>query len=255
MTSKQCVVSCDACGILRNPPRVVAGFAVDTGSRMDGSTADAPWRGIAARFLPNRTHYWYVRSKFATDPLYDGVCAALIGMRAPLLDLGCGIGLLAHCLRAKGIDLDYFGVDNDAGKIAAARAAADRAGITAARFECVDLATSFPAHSGNVCLLDVLQYLDEPERSALLEAALERVAPGARLVLRTGVEDGNWRTHVARGVDRAASWARWMNTGPKRYPTRVALESAFARHGMRATWHPSWGRMPFNNWLVVAERR
>lgn len=221
---------------------------------MDGSTSEAPWQGIAARFLPNRTHYWYVRSKFATDPLYDGVCAALTGMRAPLLDLGCGIGLLAHCLRAKGIDLDYLGVDNDAAKIEAARSATQHAGLRGARFECVDLAASFPAHSGNVCLLDVLQYLPEPQRSALLEAALERVAPGGRLVLRTGIEDGNWRTRVARGVDRAASWARWMNTGPKRYPTRAALDAAFARHGMHATWQPSWGRMPFNNWLLVAER-
>lgn len=221
---------------------------------MNETTLAAAWPGIADRYLPNRNQYWYVRGKFATDPLYEDVCAALADARAPLLDLGCGIGLLVHCLRARGIPLAYRGVDNDAAKIESARRAAARAGLDAVRFDCVDLAASFPDHCGNVCLLDVLQYLDEPQRLALLEAALERVAPGARLILRTGVEDGGWRTRIARGVDRVAAWGGWMNAPPKRYPTRAALECAFARHGMRATWRPSWGRMPFNNWLLVVER-
>jgi SAM-dependent methyltransferase len=228
---------------------------LDTDCEMDGSARDETgWRGIARRYRPNLTHCLYVRSKFATDPLYDDVTAALAGTREPLLDLGCGIGLLAHCLRARGIALDYFGVDSDAAKIDAARRAASRANLQAVRFERADLASSFPAHRGHVALLDVLQYLTEPQRMTLLDAALRSVAPGARLVLRTGLEEGDWRTRFTRGVDRVASWAGWMNSGPKRYPTRAVLEAAFASHGMRVSCRPSRGRMPFNNWLLVAER-
>ena len=77
-------------------------------------------RAIATAFAPehplgNRWDYFYSRSKLGSDPLYPGVCEALRGTTAPLLDLGCGLGLLAHALRADGIDIAYRGVDNDAG--------------------------------------------------------------------------------------------------------------------------------------------
>src|SRR5690606_36122166 len=66
------------------------------------------------RLLGNRWDYYYSRGKLGSDPLYPGVCDALRGTTAPLLDLGCGLGLLAHALRADVIDLPYRGVDNDA---------------------------------------------------------------------------------------------------------------------------------------------
>ena len=94
---------------------------------------------IARAFLPSRWHYHYVRSKLRSDPLYGGVVAALAGSTAPVLDLGCGVGLLAHCLLARGIATPYRGVDNDAGKIAQARDAAGRAQLRDTAFECVDL--------------------------------------------------------------------------------------------------------------------
>src|SRR5690606_26431095 len=54
---------------------------------------------IAKAFLPphrvlNRWDYHYIRSKLSTDPLYPGVLRALRGSHAPVLDLGCGLGLL-----------------------------------------------------------------------------------------------------------------------------------------------------------------
>jgi len=71
--------------------------------------------------------------------LYGGVAAALANSVAPVLDLGCGVGLLAHCLRAHGIAMPYHGVDNDAGKIAQARDAASRAQLSETTFETIDL--------------------------------------------------------------------------------------------------------------------
>ena len=77
-------------------------------------------RFLPSRWSPDRYHYYYARSKLATDPVYGGVLQALDGCDAPLLDLGCGIGLLAHYLRAAGRSMPYVGVDVDAGKIAVA---------------------------------------------------------------------------------------------------------------------------------------
>ena len=82
-------------------------------------------RRIAQSFLPtrwfgNRYYYYYSRAKLRSDPLYPGVVDALRGTQAPLLDLGCGIGLLAHALRTNGLSMPYRGVDIDAPKIAQA---------------------------------------------------------------------------------------------------------------------------------------
>lgn len=209
-------------------------------------------RRIAAQFLPSRWHYHYVRGKLGSDPLYDGVTGALRGTRAPLLDIGCGIGLLAHALAADGIALDYTGVDNDAGKIEQARAAAQRAGLGRARFIAHDATAELPAHAGSVAILDVLQFLSPDAQSPLLAAAAGRVADDGRLVIRTGLADGNWRSHVTRGVDVLSRALRWMNAGPTRYPTRDGLAAELASLGLSATFSPLWGRTPFNNWLVLA---
>src|SRR6185436_15470355 len=92
-------------------------------------------RDIASTYLPNQHQYWYSLSKLALDPLYDSVPDAFKDARAPILDLGCGIGLLLHCLRAYGSRSPYVGVDTDAAKIDAARAASDRGGHADARFD------------------------------------------------------------------------------------------------------------------------
>ncbi len=209
-------------------------------------------RALAAAFLPSRWHYHYARSKLASDPLYPGVVAALAGSRAAVLDLGCGIGLLAHVLARAGLALDYLGVDNDAGKIAVAQAAAARAGLDRARFATVDLAAGFPDHRGSVALLDVLQFLPRDAQSPLLARAAGALAGDGRLVIRTGLADGNWRSRVTRAVDVLSRWLRWMNAGPDRYPTRAGLEAELGALGLSARFSPLWGRTPFNNWLVLA---
>ena len=75
-------------------------------------------RSIARAFLPkhvlgNRYDYYYTLTKLRTDPLYPGVLQALRPTTAPVLDLGCGLGLLAHALRADGQALPFYGVDID----------------------------------------------------------------------------------------------------------------------------------------------
>ena len=209
---------------------------------------------IARQFLPRKPHYFYARIKLATDPLYVGVGAALAGTTAPLLDVGCGIGLLAHALRAQGFQGDYRGVDIDNRKIDSAREASVRAGLSLVRFDTTDLKLGFPSHRGSVALLDVVQFLPPAAQDALLEAAVASLTPGSRLVMRTGLAEPGWRLHFTRGIDRIARLTRWMNVGPQRYPDRADLEHRFAAHGLRASFHPLRGRLPFENWLVCATR-
>ena len=214
---------------------------------------------IASAFLPphrllNRWDFHYIRSKLSTDPLYPGVLGALRGTSAPVMDLGCGLGLLAHALRQDGQSMPYYGVDNDADKIGRAIAAADRTALGSTRFEVVDLAHRLPEHSGSVAILDVLQYLQAPAQRQLLENVVAMLTPGAQLVIRTGLVDGSRRGLVSRVGDRAANLVGWMQSSPRCYPSADGLRTILEGAGMQVRIEPLWGRTPFNNWLVVASR-
>lgn len=214
---------------------------------------------IAHAFLPsrwygNRWHYYYSRSKLGSDPLYPGVIDALRGSDAPLLDLGCGIGLLAHALRAAGIRVPYRGVDNDKAKIAQARRAAGVAGLPDVGFDVVDLAAGMPTHRGSVAILDVLQFVPPQAQDAILDAAVAMLVPGATLVIRTGLDDGSRRARFTRRIDAMSRVLGWMNAGPKRYPAAETLRARFDAAGLRSEFTPLYGRTPFNNWRIVATK-
>jgi len=215
---------------------------------------------IATAFLPekrwgNRRDYFYTRAKLASDPLYDGVLQSLPDDGLPLLDLGCGLGLLAHVLHQREAGNAYLGVDVDAGKVARGERAARRAGLVDARFACVDVQAPLPSHHGHVALLDVLQYLDAGPQRALLRAAAASVAPGGRLLLRTPLAIGDARDRTTRIADRLAWLIGWMGTQPRHYPAAAQLESELLATGLRViTLSPLHGRTPFNSWLLVAER-
>lgn len=216
-----------------------------------------PYRAtdIANTYLPHRVHYWYSRCKLASDPLYAVVGEALRDTTAPLLDLGCGIGLLAHTLRRQGFAAAYRGIDNDSAKIASARASAANAHLANAHFEAGDLASErFPDHRGSIALLDVLQFIPAEAGRALLENVAACVVAGGVLVIRTGLQRAGARMRFTRAVDSGSRKIGWMNAAPRWYPTRKELEAVFARQDLRAEFVPLTGLLPFDNWLVVAKR-
>lgn len=216
-------------------------------------------RRIARAFLPprwygNRYAYYYTLAKLRSDPLYPGVLAALRGSSAPVLDLGCGLGLLAHALRQDGQAMPYRGVDVDGRKVARGRRIAAKAGLRDVRFEVVDLALMLPSHSGSVAILDVLQYLSADAQRSLVDHALSTLRPGARLVIRAGLGDDTARARTTRATDRLANAIGWMQMVPRHYPTREGLCAQLEAVGLAPTFAPLYGDTPFNNWLIVATR-
>ncbi|WP_246191722.1 class I SAM-dependent methyltransferase [Pseudoxanthomonas gei] len=214
---------------------------------------------IARAYLPrhplgNRWDYYYSRAKLGSDPLYPGVLQALRGSDAPLLDLGCGLGLLAHALRLDGQALAYRGVDNDADKIRRAQKVADKNGLADTRFEVVDLANVTPQHQGSVAILDVLQYLGIDDQQRLIRNVVAMLVPGGRLVIRTALSDGSRRGRTTRITDRLANLIGWMQFRPRSYPDAPALRAQLDAAGLQTTFSPLYGNTPFNNWLIVAHR-
>lgn len=216
-------------------------------------------RAIARAFAPrrpwgNRWDYYYTLGKLRSDPLYPGVLQALRGSTAPLLDMGCGLGLLAHALRHDQQTLAYRGVDNDAAKIRRATKVAERAGLVGSSFELMDLATTLPSHRGSVAILDVLQYLPEPAQQSLLRASAAMLDGDGRLVMRMALADETRRGRISRIGDRAANLIGWMQFRPRHYPSADALRAVLQHCGLRVNLSPLYGNTPFNNWLLVAHR-
>lgn len=202
---------------------------------------------IKKRFR-SRWHRGYAGGKLRSDPLYAGVFAELDGSRLPLLDLGCGIGILAFYLRERGLDFPILGIDYDAGKIAAADAANTCSGI---EFRHADARLGLPEFNGNVAILDILQFFTAAQQAELLAAAAARVAPGGKLIIRTGLRDRSLRFKITHLGDLLAKATFWMRAAPTHYPTRESLSETLEAAGLRGTLRPLWGKTPFNNYLAV----
>lgn len=207
-----------------------------------------------SRHFPGKFNRCYVFGKISTDPLYPAIYESIKNTEAPLLDVGCGMGLLAFYLREMGWTQAIHGLDIDSQKVAiAAQVAPQFPGPLS--FESVSVSDPLPPHSGSVTLLDVLQYLPTGERRRLLRHCAERVAPNGRLIIRTGIQETNWRGRVTMLMDRVGNGIGWISSRTHAHPTVVEIEQPLAAAGLVGEFKPLWGRTPFHNWLGVFRRR
>lgn len=206
-----------------------------------------------AKAFPVINERWYVTAKLSSDPLYDAVFHELEPTSAPLLDIGCGMGVLAFYLRARGWRPGITGFDYDPRKIDTARLVAPRLGPDT-DFTAGDARTGLPQHCGSVTILDILQYFTPVEQRDLLRAAAERVGPGGKLIIRNGLDSPTWRGRITRAGDWFAGVTNWMREHASHYPTADFLRSCLTEAGLCGTLRPLWGFTPFNNWLGVWRR-
>lgn len=214
-------------------------------------TADLPKK--LARLFPGIWNRSYVATKVKTDPLYGAVHDELQGSELPLLDLGCGLGLLAFYLRERGLRFPIHGLDYDPRKIASAQKVAAALSHRGLSFATHDAREGLPEHAGNVTILDILQFFTPEQQEGLLGLAASRVAPGGKLVIRSGLRDESRRFKVTVFCDYLAKATFWMKAAPTHYPSGEEFERILSPHG-RVGISPLWGGTPFNNHLVVLER-
>lgn len=209
---------------------------------------------VASHF-PGRSHRYYARWKLQSDPLYETVFTTLLPQPSlPVLDIGCGVGLLAFYLRERGLSMPLHGMDFDVDKITLAQTVA-RAYPPTPEFHHGDTDQPWPDCQGHVCLLDVLQYLPVAHQKKLLGKSVQHVAPDGLLVIRSGLQSSHWRYRITEFIDRLMNLLQWMKSPPVAYPTRSWLEQTILNHGMRLLdCRPLNGRTPFNNYLLVFQR-
>ena len=203
---------------------------------------------IAALYV-RRALQGYVRWKVRTDPAYSAALEALRGRDLPLVDLGCGVGLLAFYLREHGYTAPVIGVDFDQRKIDLARVAAK--GYREVDFIAGDARDPLP-DGHNVVILDILHYFDAASQQKILTQAAAAVPPGGAVIIRQPIRDDSWRYRLTAGVDALARTFRWMKAESLNYPTREEVTGPFA--GFASDIRPLWGRMPYNTYFFVFTR-
>lgn len=191
----------------------------------------------------------YVRWKVRFDPVYQAVTGALRGNERPLIDLGCGVGLLPFYLRESGYSAPIIGIDFDERKIDVARRAAQRyRGIDFIRGDVRD-----PLPEGhNVVANDILQYFDRESQDRVLANISRAVPDGGVAVLRQGLRDASWRHRWQAAVDQFGRRVHWMRGEELNFPSREEILAHF--EGFETDVRPLWGKMPYNNWLFVMRR-
>lgn len=206
-----------------------------------------------ASLFEGQWHKNYVASKLRTDPVYRALADHLKGTTHALMDLGCGLGLSAFYLRGEGHDFAITGLDYDSSKIEGAKKAAALCGARDMEFRIHDARTGLPEHLGNVSILDILQFFTLQEQETLLKQAAERVAPGGKLIIRSGVRDDSWRFKITVLGDLLAKATFWMKAAPTHYPTSSDFTRILSAFG-KVEVSPLWGGTPFNNYLIVLSR-
>jgi len=188
----------------------------------------------------------YVRAKVATDPVYNAVFESLHGTSEPVIDVGCGVGILALYLRERGFTAPIAGVDHDAKKIEVAKRVAASDGIT---FSVGDARAPLPMR-GNVVLLDVLHYFTAGDQDLILRNAARA---GGMIVIRDGIRDGSLRYCLTYVQETLSRMGGWLKAERLNFPTRESLRKPFDGE-FTVEERPMFGRSPFNNYLFVFRR-
>lgn len=209
----------------------------------------------AAAAFTSRWVQGYVRGKMKSDPIYRIVRELLSTSQRPLVDVGCGLGLLALYFHLSGDSRPVIGMDHDGPKIDAARKAATAIGASRAEFRKSDAREPLEAR-GDVVLLDLLHYFSDAEQRAIIASAAAATDDGGRLVIRDCLRDSSWRYRVTAAQERFSKIIGWLRGDRLRFPTRESIVEAATSAGLTLIEvRPLWFRTPFNNYLLVFERQ
>ncbi|HEY0369986.1 MAG TPA: class I SAM-dependent methyltransferase [Chthoniobacterales bacterium] len=218
---------------------------------MNGSHEEACAR-VAALYRPRWLRH-YAASKLRRDAIFARAFELLHGSSEPILDVGCGIGLLPFYLRERGLHQRIVALDIDGRKLAHARE-------IASSYEDIvvieqDGDEPLPEFCGSVTLFDVLHYLAPDRQREMLREIADRLAPDGTLLIRDCPRDGSprfWATYVA---ERFAQAIAWNVRVPLHFPKRDELGDAFDARDFIVVEEPMYRGGPFNNRLFTLRRR
>ncbi len=195
----------------------------------------------------------YVRSKLRSDRIYPAAYDLLGRSAEPILDVGCGVGLLAFYLRERACRQPILGLDLDARKIGYGSTIAAR-GYRDVELRFQNVAGQLPDFRGNVALFDVLHYLPRRAQAALLSDLAQRVAPGGFLIIRDSLREMRPRYWITWFAEKFAQAVSWNVDVALYFPSRRSIDEIFDAAEFQRESRPLWGASPFNNHIFIFRR-
>lgn len=195
----------------------------------------------------------YVRGKLLWDPVFPLARREIALRDRPVVDIGCGLGLLGLSMRAAGIALRYRGSDIVPWKINTAREAVRYFGFEEAGFDVCDALNTPIPEGATVCLFDVLHYLDTRDQQRMLDRLADAAATGSLVLIRTALRGTGWRYAATLAEEWWTRATGWIRGGQINFPARGEILAAFDRRGLRCEISPLWGSTPFASHLARVE--
>lgn len=206
----------------------------------------------AERFRRSRFLQGYCKGKATWDPAYPAVAELLRNSPHPLLDIGCGVGLLAAYLRESGCAQRILGIEPDAAKVQIATEQV-ASGYPGLEFQIGD-ARTLPGFSGDIVMLDVLHYMPADVQRSVVEQIAARICPGGRALIRTTFRDSSWRYYATLLEEGFVRVSGWIRCGVCHFPTRDEVTAPFHGPEWKVAVSPMWGRTPFNSHMLEIVR-
>ncbi len=206
----------------------------------------------AGCFRSSRFLHGYSKGKTRWDPAYPAVAEILRSSGRPLLDIGCGIGLLAAYLRECKCSQPILGIEPDATKVRTAKQ------LVGSQYPNLDFlvanASSLPDFSGDIVALDVLHYMHPTAQNNALLAISTRIAPGGCALIRTTFRDSSWRYCATLVEEAFLLTSGWIRGSRCHFPSRLEIENRFQNSQLTLSIRPMWGKTPFNSHLIEIRR-
>ena len=206
---------------------------------------------IARSYGKSRWVRSYVSGKLALDPVFQVGRRIISKRNRPVIDLGCGLGILGICLRTSGVALKYKGTDPEPWKINSAKQAMRYYGFEEVGYEVLDaLRTDIPA-GATVCLIDVLHYLNDLDQEKMMSRLAEASHSGSLILIRSALRGTGWRYWMTLLEEKWTRLTGWIRGGAINFPSREGILKSFSRHGLQPQIVPLWGKTPFASHLIV----
>jgi 2-polyprenyl-6-hydroxyphenyl methylase/3-demethylubiquinone-9 3-methyltransferase len=117
----------------------------------------------------------------------------------PILDLGCGHGLLTNLLAMGSSERDVLGIDIDADKVEAAKRTIQ--GRTNLQFTVVDAAEAPGGPYQAITVGDVFYLIPPDIQRRLIARCFELLAPGGVLLWKSQVRQPRWKYAITYGQE------------------------------------------------------
>lgn len=170
----------------------------------------------------------------------------------PILDLGCGHGLVTNLLALGAAERDVRGIDIDEAKIAAARRTVG--GRTNVRFEVADATGLEDGPYAAITVADVFYLIPPAEQRRLLASCARMLAPDGVLLWKSQVRHPRWKYAITRGQE-------WLMTrlGPTHGRGLYFLDTdeslaALREAGFDAVALPLRSWRPYTDVLFIAHK-